>query len=74
MQTFDYDKSFSRYIGWATAQKQVILRNERIAVAGMSGVGGFHLLSFARLSVGKFYIADLDTFEAASFNRQVPHP
>ena len=36
----------------------------------MGGVGGFHLLSLARLGIGKFNIADPDLFELANFNRQ----
>jgi molybdopterin/thiamine biosynthesis adenylyltransferase len=36
----------------------------------MGGVGGFHLLTLARLGVEKFNIADLDAFELANFNRQ----
>ena len=73
MQTFDYDRAFSRNIGWITEQEQSILRSKRIAIAiaGMGGVGGFHLLTLARLGVGKFNIADLDTFEVENFNRQV---
>ena len=71
MQAFDYDKAFSRNIGWITEQEQSVLHGKRIAIAGMGGVGGFHLLTLARLGVGKFYIADLDTFEVANFNRQV---
>jgi len=71
MQAFDYDRAFSRNIGWVTEQEQAILRNKRIAIAGMGGVGGFHLLTLARLGVGKFNIADLDTFEIENFNRQV---
>lgn len=71
MQAFDYNKAFSRNIGWITEQEQTILRNKRIAIAGMGGVGGFHLLTLARLGIGKFHIADLDTFEVENFNRQV---
>ena len=70
MQAFDYDKAFSRNIGWITEQEQSVLHGKRIAIAGMGGVGGFHLLTLARLGVGKFSIADLDTFEVANFNRQ----
>jgi len=70
MGIFDYSTAFSRNIGWVTEQEQAILRNKRIAIAGMGGVGGFHLLTLARLGVGKFNIADLDTFELANFNRQ----
>lgn len=71
MQAFDYDRAFSRNIGWLTEQEQTTLRNKRIAIAGMGGVGGFHLLTLARLGVGKFNIADLDIFEVENFNRQV---
>lgn len=67
---FDYQTAFSRNIGWITEQEQSILRTKRIAIAGMGGVGGFHLLTLARLGIGKFNIADLDTFEVANFNRQ----
>jgi molybdopterin/thiamine biosynthesis adenylyltransferase len=68
---FDYQTAFSRNIGWITEQEQAILRSKRIGIAGMGGVGGFHLLTLARLGVGKFNIADLDTFEVANFNRQI---
>ena len=37
----------------------------------MGGVGGVHLLTLARLGIGKFNIADLDTFGVENFNRQV---
>jgi len=69
--TFDYKEAFSRNIGWITEQEQDILRNKRIAIAGMGGVGGSHLLTLTRLGVGKFNIADFDKFELANFNRQV---
>lgn len=67
---FDYDKAFSRNIGWVTAWEQQILRNKKIAIAGLGGVGGSHLLTLARLGIENFHIADLDHFELANFNRQ----
>lgn len=67
---FTYETAFSRNIGWLTHDDQQSLRQKRVAVAGMGGVGGFHLLTLARLGVEKFNIADLDTFELANFNRQ----
>lgn len=70
MPSFDYATAFSRNIGWLTEAEQQSLRIKRIAIAGMGGVGGFHLLTLARLGVEKFNIADLDTFELANFNRQ----
>ena len=70
MPSFDYAAAFSRNIGWLTEAEQQSVRSKRIAIAGMGGVGGFHLLTLARLGVEKFNIADLDTFELANFNRQ----
>jgi molybdopterin/thiamine biosynthesis adenylyltransferase len=68
--TFDYDGAFARNIGWLTREEQAVLRRKRIAIAGMGGVGGSHLLTLARLGVGAFNIADLDTFDLVNFNRQ----
>ena len=68
---FDYPDAFSRNIGWVTRDEQSILRGKRVAIAGMGGVGGTHLLTLARLGVGAFHIADFDTFEIHNFNRQV---
>lgn len=70
MLTFDYTSAFSRNIGWVTQAEQHILGTKRVAIAGMGGVGGQHLLTLARLGVGKFHIADLDTFELVNINRQ----
>lgn len=67
---FDYASAFDRNIGWVTAAEQARLRGARVAIAGLGGVGGFHLLTLARLGVARFRIADLDTFELANFNRQ----
>lgn len=67
---FDYDLAFSRNLGWITENEQAILRSKRIAIAGLGGVGGSHLITLARLGVGKFNISDLDVFELPNFNRQ----
>jgi tRNA A37 threonylcarbamoyladenosine dehydratase len=68
---FDYPAAFDRNIGWLTEWEQLALRGKRVAIAGMGGVGGLHLLTLARFGVGAFHIADLDRFELANFNRQV---
>ncbi len=68
--TFNYEEAFSRNIGWLTQAEQQRLRQKRVAIAGMGGVGGFHLLTLARLGIEKFHIADFDVFEIANFNRQ----
>jgi molybdopterin/thiamine biosynthesis adenylyltransferase len=67
---FSYEQAFARNIGWVTPEEQALLRGKRIAIAGVGGVGGVHLLTLARLGVGSFRIADFDTFDIANFNRQ----
>lgn len=67
---FNFEEAFSRNIGWLTQHEQHLLRDKRIAIAGMGGVGGSHLLTLARLGIEKFNIADFDIFELANFNRQ----
>jgi len=69
--TFDYNEAFSRNIGWITEQEQSTLQSKRIAIAGMGGVGGAHLITLTRLGIGNFNIADFDKFELGNFNRQV---
>ncbi|MCB0413580.1 MAG: ThiF family adenylyltransferase [Bdellovibrionales bacterium] len=71
MPQFDYNLAFSRNLGWVTEEEQKRLKSARIAIAGMGGVGGVHLLTLARLGVENFRIADFDQFELANFNRQI---
>ena len=71
MTLFDYDNAFSRNIGWVTEAEQKRLRSVRVAIGGLGGVGGVHLLTLARLGIGKFSIADFDVFDIVNFNRQV---
>jgi molybdopterin/thiamine biosynthesis adenylyltransferase len=68
--TWNYDEAFSRNLGLISPAEQERLRNCRVAIPGMGGVGGMHLMTLARLGVGKFRIADADAFEVKNFNRQ----
>ncbi|MEH6648972.1 MAG: ThiF family adenylyltransferase [Motiliproteus sp.] len=67
---FDYDRAFSRNIGWVTEAEQQTLKNKRVAIAGMGGVGGAHLLTLTRLGIGAFTLSDFDRFDMENFNRQ----
>ena len=67
---FDYHRAFARNLGWVTEAEQAILRAKRIAIAGLGGVGGSHVLTLTRLGIGAFNIADFDTFDLPNFNRQ----
>jgi molybdopterin/thiamine biosynthesis adenylyltransferase len=68
---FAYDAAFERNLGWFTEADQLALRGKRVAIAGMGGVGGVHLITLARLGIGAFHIADFDRFSLANFNRQI---
>lgn len=67
---FNYDKAFSRNIGWVTLTEQEKLKSARIAIAGLGGVGGAHLRTLARLGLTKFNISDFDDFDVHNLNRQ----
>lgn len=74
---FCYDTAYSRNIGWVTEAEQAKLRQARIAIAGLGGVGGAHLLTLSRLGISRFNIADFDDFDVHNINRQagasMPH-
>ncbi|MFZ5491692.1 MAG: ThiF family adenylyltransferase [Pseudomonadota bacterium] len=67
---FDYATAFTRTLGWVTGDELARLRAARIAIAGLGGVGGSHVLTLARLGVGHFNLAEFDRFELHNFNRQ----
>lgn len=68
--SFDYDLAFSRNLGLVQPNEQHKLRESKVAIAGLGGVGGVHALTLARLGIGNFHIADFDVFEVQNFNRQ----
>ncbi len=65
-----YKEAFNRNIGLLTEEEQKRLRDYKIGIVGMGGVGGFHLLTLLRLGIGEFHIADMDTYETANLQRQ----
>jgi molybdopterin/thiamine biosynthesis adenylyltransferase/nitroreductase len=68
---FDYDVAFSRNVGFLSEWELQRLRCARVAIAGLGGAGGAHLLTLSRLGIGGFHIADFDHFALENFNRQV---
>ncbi len=70
LDAWSYDEAFARNLGLIDRAEQQKLRTSRVAIAGMGGVGGIHLMTLARMGIGAFRIADPDTFECANFNRQ----
>lgn len=68
--TFDRAIAFSRTLGLVAPGEMEILHNKTVAIAGLGGVGGSHLLTLTRLGIGGFHLADFDTFGQENFNRQ----
>ena len=67
---FDYFKAFSRNIGWISREEQILLGQKKVAIAGLGGAGGEHLLTLARTGIGRFAISDFDFFDIHNFTRQ----
>ena len=51
---FSYGEAFSRHLGLINPDEQARLRRSRVAIIGMGGVGGIHLVTLARLGIGGF--------------------
>jgi len=67
---WSYKTAFSRHTGLFAPEEQQRLRNSRVAIIGMGGVGGVHLITLTRMGISAFNIADPDTYELSNFNRQ----
>lgn len=64
------EEAFSRNIGFFTPGEQERLHRSTVAIPGLGGVGGVHLVTLARTGIGRFHLADFDRFETANMNRQ----
>jgi len=67
---FDYNEAFSRNIGLLTDIEQSTVREFTIAIPGMGGVGGAHLIALVRQGFERFKIADFDNYDVSNSNRQ----
>jgi len=64
------EAAFSRNIGLFSPGEQDRLAEARVAIPGMGGVGGVHLINLVRTGIGRFNLADFDQFEPVNVNRQ----
>ena len=69
--SFDYYSFTGRNIGFIDEREQQLLRQARVFVCGVGGMGGAAFMALARAGVGNFVIADIDRFEVSNLNRQV---
>lgn len=68
---FSYHEFVGRNIGFVTEAEQLKIKNSKVFVAGVGGMGGAALLNLVRAGVGEVWIADFDTFEISNLNRQL---
>ena len=70
-QNFSYEEMTTRNAGFVTPAEQAALREARVFVCGVGGMGGAALQSLVRAGVGSFTLADMDVFETSNLNRQL---
>ena len=68
---YDYFEAFNRNLGFISAEEQKHLMNSSNAIAGLGGTGGAQVHELSRMGIGRFHLADPDTFELANVNRQI---
>lgn len=65
------DENFSRYIKLIGEDNFAKLKNKKVIVFGVGGVGGFVVECLARCGLGNIAIVDNDKIEASNINRQI---
>ena len=68
---FSHQEAFDRNIGLISAEELESFSHKLVVLPGCGGVGGVHAQTMARLGVGRFRIADPDSFSLVNFNRQL---
>src|SRR5579884_4220503 len=70
VKRFDREIAFSRTLGLVTLDELKALGQKTVAIAGLGGVGGSHLITLTRLGIGGFHLADFGKFSMENFNPQ----
>ena len=65
------DKYQERTIGLINEENYSLIKNKRIALFGLGGVGGTALIALARLGFSHFLIVDFDKVDPSNMNRQL---
>jgi len=68
---FSYEEFTTRNLGFVSETEQLRLKNARVLIIGVGGMGGVALQCLVRAGVGKFIVADRDSFELSNLNRQI---
>lgn len=63
-------EQFNRNLGFINQKEQKVLQESTVAIAGAGGDGGELAIMLAQMGVGRFRIADPESFEIDNLNRQ----
>jgi molybdopterin/thiamine biosynthesis adenylyltransferase len=66
-----YNLITSRNLGLIDENEQELLRNTKVAICGLGGIGGPISEMLARVGIGSFSLCDHGTFELSNSNRQI---
>lgn len=66
-----YREMVDRNIGVYSWEEQEMLKNARVAICGLGGVGGYESILCARMGIGSVTGVDFDSFEVSNINRQM---
>lgn len=65
-----YYTALEANIGVVSREEQETLRRSKVAIAGLGGAGGINAMALVRTGIGKFHLADFDTFSVSNVHRQ----
>ncbi|OAG27819.1 ThiF family adenylyltransferase [Thermodesulfatator autotrophicus] len=65
-----FEEVFRPQRGLISEKEQEKLKRATVAIPGLGGVGGTHLVSLVRTGVGRFKLAEFDVFEPRNISRQ----
>ncbi|RAP26342.1 hypothetical protein C2W64_02017 [Brevibacillus laterosporus] len=66
-----YWEMVKKNIGVYSQEEQEQLRNAKVIIFGLGGVGGYEVILFARMGLGHITGVDPDEFEVSNINRQM---
>jgi len=70
-EQFDYSSAFQINSSIFSTDEQDILRNARVTIAGIGGIGGTMAIILARSGITNFTLFDPDIYEESNSNRQI---
>ncbi|MBR9981682.1 MAG: ThiF family adenylyltransferase [Desulfatitalea sp.] len=67
----DYQVCFQRNIGFFSREEQQRLKEAKVVVAGVGGVGGIEAATLAKMGLGELVVFDPGVFDEPDMNRQL---